>query len=81
MSNKIETVRVRLDVEIDTDQPGEVRRILAARGIRDAILYEMRYKFVAVGMAAGSRAGGVALNLTLDEAGPTAVGSDHKSSV
>lgn len=70
MSKRMETIKVRLEVEIDTDQPVEVRKMLAAQGIRDAILVEMRYKFVAIGMAAGSQAGGVSLNLVTDDALP-----------
>ena len=65
----LERIRVRLDVEIDTDQAAEVRRILKARGIREMLLTELRYKFVAIGMAAGSRAGGIEVNLVTDEAG------------
>jgi hypothetical protein len=66
---KMKTVKVRLDIEIDTDQAVEVRHILAARGIREILLTELRYKFMAIEMAAGSRTGAIQVKLLVaDEA-------------
>lgn len=65
----MKTVKVRLDIEIDTDQAVEVRHILAARGIREILLTELRYKFMAIEMAAGSRTGAIQVKLLVaDEA-------------
>lgn len=65
----METIKVRLNVEINTDQPEKVRHLLKIRGIREMLLADLHHKIVSIGMAAGSRAGGVEVNLVTDEAG------------
>jgi hypothetical protein len=74
----METIKVRLDIEIDTDQAAAVRHILAARGIREILLTELRYKFMAIEMAAGSRAGAIQVKLLVaDEVDSGGTGVDN----
>jgi hypothetical protein len=58
-----ETIRVRLDIEINTDQGAEVRRLLSAPGLRRILLTELYFKFVTIGWAAGSPTSTVRLRL------------------